>query len=487
MHRKHHIITAALLSFLVCACTTGAGHLSEEECGWRLEARISDLNNPERIDSKVSYSGTYGERTQFETGDCFGLFVLDETGIAVTCNVKAYCSGTDNRGNSVWSVFKAGTSDAESSNQLLSEILSGGSRYFAYYPYKAELDTVTSAASLHSFVDASYYSIPSDQSASTVDCDLLVASNMEGMPYGQITVSGRSVTLTFAHLFAMLRFAVPAGAVKYDYLFGGEDFTPYLSASVDGMDIYRYIFNPGCILDICVKYVHNGKLYRFETGNRKDLWPLTTVAGNCYCLDPDAPKVPHHVAVDMGTSVMWAPFNMGAEDDLTATSQNIGTLKGNYWMWGVNCVSSSFGSSAYQKYNNSFTAATKPCDLPAGYDYSGDPAYDAARNLWKGEWRVPTFAEWEELYAACKVSVSDGIITFTSKTTGNSITLPFAGYNNGTPTTLHYGYYWSSTSNPDNVAKAKSTIFRDIGSLAGLNSNADRYTGLPVRPVYTAR
>ena len=196
---------------------------------------------------------------------------------------------------------------------------------------------------------------------------------------------------------------------KYDYLFGGEDFTPYLSASVDGMDIYRYIFNPGCILDICVKYVRNGKLYRFETGNRKDLRPLTTVAGNCYCVDPVSPAVPRHVAVDMGTSVMWAPFNMGAEDDLTATSQNIGTLKGNYWMWGVNCVSSSFGSSAYQKYNN------------------------------------------------------------------------------GTPTTLHYGYYLSSTSYPDNVAKAKSTLFRDIGSLAGLNSNADRYTGLPVRPVYTAR
>ena len=58
--------------------------------------------------------------------------------------------------------------------------------------------------------------------------------------------------------------------------------------------------------------------------------------------------------------------------------------------------------------------------------------------------------------------------------------------NNGTTVTQpEFGYYWSSTSNPDNIAKAYSTIFRNSNSAPGQNANADRYTGLPVRAVYS--
>ena len=252
------------------------------------------------------------------------------------------------------------------------------------------------------------------------------------------------------------------------------------------MDEFRFLFEPGCVLDVCVKYVNNNKLYKFETGNSKNIWPIVTEAGHCYFLDDNAPKVPYGTAVDMGTSVMWASFNLGAENNDGATVDNVGSLPGDYFMWGTNVTTASFGTTSYTNYNNAFTAGTAPKELPAGYDYSGDIIYDAARNLWGGEWRTPSFDEWQELFDACTYKVETRKITFTSRTTGNSIVLPYQGYkNSNTVTQPEMGYYWSSSSNPDNVAKALSTMFRNYNSAPSKHGNADRYTGLPIRAVYT--
>ena len=77
-------------------------------------------------------------------------------------------------------------------------------------------------------------------------------------------------------------------------------------------------------------------------------------------------------------------------------------------------------------------------------------------------------------------------ITFTSKSTNNSITLTYAGYDNGSgATSTGNGYYWSSvSSNPasNGAPKAVATYFTSYG-VGAMNVNADRYTGLPVRPV----
>ena len=111
--------------------------------------------------------------------------------------------------------------------------------------------------------------------------------------------------------------------------------------------------------------------------------------------------------------------------------------------------------------------------------------YDAARNLWGGEWRTPSWEEWQELYNACTYTVADRKITFKSRNTGNSIVLPLQGYSNGTVISEpQNGYYWSSTANPSNIAKALATHFRSNNAPAQ-NAGADRYTGLPIRPVYT--
>ena len=484
MNRFNSILVTSL-TLILGACTT-IGEPSLKESGdWSLEVCVRQMKGTPPVSTKVSYSGPYGEHTAFETGDFFGLFVLDETNTIRVCNYKVYCSGLDNKGKTVWSIFKPGSSDSNTSNHPIADVLAQGTEYFAYFPYNESFSAITTSAEVQSIVPDFLNSLPKDQSSSYSDYDLLVASNIPGCEYGEVNVSGKSVSLTLAHTAAMLRYCIPTGSVKYEYRFDGSDFTPFLLKTVDGVDEFRYVFKPGCVLDMCVKFVKDKKLYKFETGQTKYLWPITTQAGHCYLLDENAPKVPYQTAVDMGTSVMWASFNIGAEDNETATAENIGGIAGNYFMWGANQTTSSFGSSSYANYNKSFTAGTKPNELPLGYDYSGDVIYDAARNLWGGEWRTPSWEEWQELYNACTYTVADGKISFTSRNTGNSIVLPLQGYSNGTVISEpQNGYYWSSTANPSNIAKALATHFRSNNAPAQ-NAGADRYTGLPIRPVYT--
>lgn len=479
MKRFAYIVFISLLCAFGCSPEASVPSSGD----WRLNASILDVQGLQQ--TKVSYGGAYGEHSEFEVGDVFGLFVLDASDNLIFNNLKVYCSGFDNDGGSVWSIFKSGNSVDNTSNYPLSDILSNGKGYFAYYPYDKNL-TVSNLAGLKAIVSDAYKNLPSDQSTEYTGLDLLVASNVEGCAFGEVTLSGKSVSLKFGHVMALLRYFIPSGSVKYEYSFSGKDFTPYLMGTADGKDEFRFLFKPGCVLDVCVKFVKDKKLYKFETGNSKNIFPINTEAGHCYFLDEHAPKVPYSTAVDMGTSVMWASFNLGAEDDDTATADNISGLAGHCFMWGVNQTTSSFGNSSYTNYNNSFSSGTKPKDLPAGYDYSGDVIYDAARNIWGGEWRTPTWAEWQELFNVCTYQVGSKKITLTSTKTGNTLVFPYQGYNNGTTVTQpEFGYYWSSTSNPDNIAKAYSTLFRNYNSAPGQNANADRYTGLPIRAVYS--
>ena len=466
---------------LICACSPE--RLAPSSADWSLSASILDVQGLGQ--TKVSYGGAYGEHSEFEVGDVFGLFVLDASDNLIVNNLQVYCSGFDNDGGSVWSIFKSGSSDDNTSNYPLSDTLSLGEGYFAYYPYDESL-AVSNRDGLKAMVEKAYDNLPYDQSTEYTGLDLLIASNLQDCSFGEVTLSDKSVSLKFGHVMAMLRYFIPSGSVKYEYTFSGEDFTPYLMGTADGKDEFRFLFKPGCLLDVCVKFVKDKKLYKFETGNSKNIFPITTEAGHCYFLDEHAPKVPYSTAVDMVTSVMWASFNIGAEDDDTATADNISGLPGYYFMWGVNQTTSSFGNSSYTNYNNSFTAGTKPKELPAGYDYSGDVIYDAARNTWGGKWRTPTWDEWQELYSVCTYKVESKKITLTSTKTGKTLVFPYQGYNNGTTVTQpEFGYYWSSSSNPDNVAKAVSTMFRNTNTAPAKHSNADRYTGLPIRAVYS--
>ena len=106
--------------------------------------------------------------------------------------------------------------------------------------------------------------------------------------------------------------------------------------------------------------------------------------------------------------------------------------------------------------------------------------------MWGGAWRIPTSAEWEELFSACNYSIADGKITFTNKKTGKTITLKYAGYyDSDTPTATNTGYYWSATSSATDSTKAIAISFGAANTAPILHPTANRFTGLPVRPVYS--
>ena len=478
---------------LFISCTKTDDHLKGDGTDWQLHVQVSDMQGSGPA-TKIIYSGEYSQHTEFETGDRFGLFVVVESGTAespsVTVNhYEVYCSGLDNNGRTVWSIFRH-FSDGHTSNYPLYEIMPEGSKAFAYYPYNSDYNNSSvTVDNIKSIVADFGSTIPSDQSSESAftKYDLLIASNITpDCTYGEITRAEKSVTIRFSHAFAMLRFTLPAGSVKYDYKFNENDFTPYKSSTAGGFDEYKFIFKPGVVLDIYIKYVFEDRLFKFATGNFKNLFPITTEAGHCYYLDEKAPKVPYSTAVDMGTSVMWASFNLEAENDPTAKVTNISTLKGTCVMWAVNKNIGGYGSNAYKSYNDSFTEGTKPSELPTSYNFSGDIKYDAARNMWGGEWRIPTQAEWQELFDACDYSIADGKITFTSKNTKNTITLKYAGYyDSDTPSATNTGYYWSATSSEDDPTKAIATQFAATNTAPKLHTTANRYTGLPVRPVYS--
>ncbi len=115
-----------------------------------------------------------------------------------------------------------------------------------------------------------------------------------------------------------------------------------------------------------------------------------------------------------------------------------------------------------------------------------DLADDAARAIWGGSWRMPTDEEMTELREKCKWewTMLGGKYGYrvTSKTNGNSIFLPAAGYRyeGGLLNEGSNGYYWSSSLTTDEPYRAWGVYFDsdEVNRLIGR-----RYLGFSVRPV----
>ena len=141
-------------------------------------------------------------------------------------------------------------------------------------------------------------------------------------------------------------------------------------------------------------------------------------------------------AVDMGVSVKWSPYNIGAQSS---------TGTGNFFAWGELGPKASYTRENYKfRDNNKYY---KP-----GYIQTLEKADDAANNAWGGKWRIPTPAEWSELLDNCDQSwtVVNGVrgLMLTSKTTGNKLFFPASGYMSGTQRLMdgERGCYWLSTT-----------------------------------------
>ena len=198
--------------------------------------------------------------------------------------------------------------------------------------------------------------------------------------------------------------------------------------------------------------------------------------------------------VDLGLSVKWATFNVGA-----LSPEDFGA----YYAWGETEPKSSYDWSTYKWCNGSDTTMTKYCN---NSDYGNNGFTDAKTTLdleddvahvqWGGNWRMPTKAEQDELRTNCTWewyssdnTEFNGVAGYkvTSKIegyTGRFIFLPAAGSRQGPGTYLSGAgssvFYWSSSLYTDNPggAWALNQFF-----FSGFEIVLSRCCGQSVRPV----
>ena len=197
--------------------------------------------------------------------------------------------------------------------------------------------------------------------------------------------------------------------------------------------------------------------------------------------------------VDLGLSVKWASFNLGA----TKPEEY-----GNYYSWGETEAMDVYSPASY-KFSNGAQAFTKYNTDPY-YTYLGlgiidnkivlDPEDDAAHVILGGKWRIPSKAEIEELIANCTwtwnwtgttesglagYKVVSNIPGYTDKW----IFLPAPGDRSGPDlyNAENYGYYWSSALYTDDPAYAYCLFFSPVYKAL---SNEARHFGISIRPVY---
>ena len=172
---------------------------------------------------------------------------------------------------------------------------------------------------------------------------------------------------------------------------------------------------------------------------------------------------PAGVPVDLGLSVKWASCNVGASSPEDY---------GDYFAWGEITPKTTYSSSNYSYSDN-------PTILP--------PHADAATVNWGGAWRMPTDEEMTELRRNCTWTwtTQNGVNGYkvTSKSNGNSIFLPAAGYCTYV-SSLNYagsnGYYWSSSLVGHYPYSAFLVYFHSAGVYGYVDN---RNYGRSVRPV----
>lgn len=193
--------------------------------------------------------------------------------------------------------------------------------------------------------------------------------------------------------------------------------------------------------------------------------------------------------VDLGLSVKWAKYNIGASSpeefgDYYAWGETTPQLNGAYswtsYSWSVDGNTYSFTKYCSDfNYGNYYTV----CDR----NYLLDPQDDVASVKLGGNWRMPTDEEMNELLSNCTWtwdSSRSGYIV-SSKVNNNSIFLPSAGRKYSNKIESGVGFYWTSShNNVDNNKQyyAKGLYFT---SSSHLPISALRCNGLAVRPVFS--
>ena len=182
--------------------------------------------------------------------------------------------------------------------------------------------------------------------------------------------------------------------------------------------------------------------------------------------------------VDLGLSVNWATFNVGARSPEAV---------GNYYWWGSVTKTLKFNRGynygSYSKYNND--------DLKTVLDLDDDVAHVELG----ASWRMPMKEEFNELKENCEWTWTNrkGVngMLITSKVPGyedKSIFIPANTYQSSSASGMipiyvlgeDLGYYWSSSLSPEYIGYGMGLTFSETGSSV---IGFDRDQAFFVRPV----
>ncbi len=232
--------------------------------------------------------------------------------------------------------------------------------------------------------------------------------------------------------------------------------------------------------------------YVFVSWTENDL-VVSTNANYSFIVDGDRSFVANFVLlssgyqgyVDLGlpSGLLWATCNIGA---------NSPEIFGDYYAWGETQSKNAYSWSNYQLCQGNGYSITKYC-YDASYGNNGFTDNlmslltedDAATANWGSDWRMPSRAEWQELYdnttsAWTTLNGVNGRV-FVS-TNGNTLFLPAAGdyYGSEIISVGHGGYYYSKslfTGHPD-----EAYTFCVYSDELGIYIS-ERFCGGSVRPV----
>ena len=180
-------------------------------------------------------------------------------------------------------------------------------------------------------------------------------------------------------------------------------------------------------------------------------------------------------AIDLGLSVKWANFNVGAFHP---------THCGDYFAWGETEPKETYSWATYKWCDGTEANITK-YNTADGKTIL-EPADDAAQVQWGGKWRMPTKEELQELIDSCqweRVTLNSVIGNKITGPNGNSIFIPAAGSYNSFDNQLHSvgstGWLYSSSAVSNTLAREIS-----IGYSGAQSTSCSKCVGLTIRPVY---
>ena len=192
-----------------------------------------------------------------------------------------------------------------------------------------------------------------------------------------------------------------------------------------------------------------------------------------------------HEFVDLGlpSGLLWATCNVGAE---------LPWETGKYFAWGETV---GFSADQVENGERSFSSSEYKLGPAASISAELTLEQDAAHIYMGGKWRMPTKAEFEELFSNTTQTWTldyngTGVVghIFVSKSNGNSVFFPAAGYRCNSPLYKAdlYGRYWTASWESKHCAlysclamyKVSYSRFGNYGVVPGY-----RYCGRPVRGV----